>query len=279
MSSYNFMTNALLKKTNFHFKKKFGQNFIFDENILKSIVERSDIKSNSLVIEIGPGAGGLTRFLATKAKKVLCYEIDLELKPILLENLKLFDNIEIIYDDFLKRNINKDIKINYDNIYMIANLPYYITTPIITKIINDNIKINEIVIMVQKEVGQRFMASPGQKSYNSLTIFLDYYFEIKKLFNVSKNVFFPKPKIDSMVISLKRRDKLKLVLKDENLFFDLVRDAFKYKRKNLRNNLRKYNLKVIEDELKKHNLDLMVRAENLSIEQLGDISNKLKSSS
>jgi 16S rRNA (adenine1518-N6/adenine1519-N6)-dimethyltransferase len=278
MPSFNSIINNLIKDAKFNFKKKFGQNFIFDENILKNIVEKSNIKKNSLIIEIGPGAGGLTRFLASKAKKVLCYEIDLELKPILQETLKEFNNIEIIYDDFLKRNVNKDIKGKYDNVYIIANLPYYITTPIITKIINDNIKVDEIVIMVQKEVGQRFMAIPGQKSYNSLTIFLDYYFEIIKLFDVSKNVFFPKPKIDSMVISLKKRNKPKVAIDDEDLFFDLVRDVFKYKRKNLKNNLKGYDLKIIEEELKKYNLDLTVRAENLSIDQLAGIANKLKTS-
>jgi 16S rRNA (adenine1518-N6/adenine1519-N6)-dimethyltransferase len=275
-ASFNSIVNELIKNNGFSFKKKLGQNFIIDDNIIRSIVDKSNIKPNSLIIEVGPGAGALTRFLALKAKKVLSYEIDIKLKPILDKTLSEYKNVQVIYDDFLKRNIKKDIEESYDGIYLVANLPYYITTPIVTKIINDSIKVDEIIIMIQKEVGQRFMAIPKQKNYNSLSIFLDYYFEIKKLFDVSRNVFNPKPNVDSIVLSLKRREKTKVLVKDEELFFDLIRDSFKYKRKTIKNNLFNYNLDIIKEVLEKYNLDLNARGEEITIEQFAEIANNLK---
>lgn len=274
--TFNSLVNNLIDNYDFSFKKSLGQNFIVDENIIGNIIDRSNIKANSLVIEVGPGAGALTRFLALKAKKVISYEIDIKLKPILNKTLSEYDNVQVIYDDFLKRSVKNDIEKDYDGIYLIANLPYYITTPIITKIINEGINIDEIIIMVQKEVGQRFMAAPKQKNYNSLSIFLDYYFEIKKLFDVSRNVFYPKPNVDSIVLSLKKREKAKVNVLDENLFFNLVRDSFKYKRKTIRNNLFNYNLDIIKKVLEKYGLGLTARGEEITIEQFADIANNLK---
>lgn len=268
--------NKFLDENNFNFKKKFGQNFIIDENIINKIVDSSKIDKDTLVIEVGPGAGSLTYKLAMNAKKVICYEIDTTLKDILSDNLKEFDNVEVKYQDFLKSNVKEDIKDEkYKKLYLVANLPYYITTPIITKVIEDEIGIEKVVIMVQKEVGDRFKANVGSKDYNSLTIYLNYYFNIKKLLDVSKNVFLPKPRIDSMVLEFDKKEEL-LPLKNSKQFFQLVRDSFKQKRKTLRNNLKGYDLDKIEKVLEKHNMDLSVRAEQISMEIFIDISNSLE---
>ena len=163
-----------LKENNFNFKKKFGQNFIIDKNIIESIIKKSEIDKETLVIEIGPGAGSLTSALGEVAKNVIAYEIDESVKPILEKNIS--SNTKVIYDDFLKRNITEDIKeFEYKKLYVVANLPYYITTPIIIKLIEDRLDIDKIVVMVQKEVGNRFKAKPNTKEYNSLSIFLNYY--------------------------------------------------------------------------------------------------------
>lgn len=263
-----------LDKENFNFKKKFGQNFIVDKNIIHSIISKSNIDKDTLVIEIGPGAGSLTTELDEVAGHIIAYEIDKTLKPILeTKNLK---NTTIIYEDFLKRNISEDLKkYNYQKIYVVANLPYYITTPIIIKLIEDKLNIDKIVVMVQKEVGDRFKAKPNTKEYNSLSIFLNYYYTVEKLLDVSKNVFIPKPNVDSIVVSLTKKGN-KIKVDNEKLFFKLVRDSFKQKRKTLKNNLKGYNLKKIEEILKKHNLDLTIRAESLPIEIFAEIANNLK---
>ena len=258
---------------NFNFKKKFGQNFIIDSNITNRIVELSSVDKDTLVIEIGPGAGALTKVLAKYAGRVICYEIDTSLKELLSEIKE--DNVEIIYNDFLKCDVISDLKkYSYKKIYVVANLPYYITTPIIMKIIEDKIDVEKIVVMVQKEVGNRFKALPGSKDYNSLSIFLNYYFDVKKIMDVSRNVFVPKPNVDSIVVEFKKKDG-KLSLKNEDIFFKLIRDSFKQKRKTLRNNLKEYDLNKIEDVLSKYNLDLSVRAEMLPIEIFVDIANNL----
>ncbi|MBE6144599.1 MAG: 16S rRNA (adenine(1518)-N(6)/adenine(1519)-N(6))-dimethyltransferase RsmA [Firmicutes bacterium] len=265
-----------LNEKQFNFKKNFGQNFIVDENIINSIVNKSGVNEDTLVIEIGPGAGSLTYKLCEKAKNVLCYEIDIKLKPILEENLKNYSNYEVIYQDFLKVNINENLKkYEYKKLYVVANLPYYITTPIIMKIIEDNINVDKIVVMVQKEVGDRFKAQPGSKDYSSLSIFLQYYFEISKIMDVSKHVFLPKPNVDSIVVEFKKKESL-LKLEDNMLFFNLIRDSFKQKRKTLRNNLKGYNLEKVEEILKKHNMDLSVRAEQISLQLFVEIANHLK---
>ena len=265
-----------LDENKFNFKKKFGQNFIVDENIINNIIKLSNIDKDTMVIEVGPGAGSLTYKLCEVSKNVLCYEIDESLKEILSNNLKKYNNVEIIYNDFLKVDVNKDLKkYNYKKLYLVANLPYYITTPIITKIIDDNINIDKIVVMVQKEVGDRFAAKPGTKDYNSLSIFLGYYFDINKILNVSKNVFIPKPNVDSIVVEFNKKENKK-ELKNEKLFFKLVRDSFTQKRKTLRNNLKNYNLENIEETLKKYNMDLNIRAEQIPDYVFIDIANNYK---
>ena len=267
--------NNILNKNDFNFKKKFGQNFIIDENIINSIISKSEIDSDTLVIEIGPGAGSLTNKLASKAGFVLAYEIDETLKNILNSTMKNYNNYEIVYEDFLKTNVKEKLKqFDYKKIYVVANLPYYITTPIITKIIEDELGIDKIVVMVQKEVGNRFKAVPGTKDYGSLTIYLNYYFSVKKLIDVSKHVFIPKPNVDSIVVQFTKKNVNQNV-KNSELFFKLVKDSFTQKRKTLKNNLKDYDLKKISKILAKNNMDLSVRAENISIDIFIDIANNL----
>lgn len=264
-----------IDKYNFNFKKMYGQNFIIDENIINNIIDKSCIDKDTLVIEIGPGAGSLTYKLAEYSKNVLCYEIDQTLKDFLIDNLNGINNVEIKFQDFLKSDVINDIKkYDYKKLYVVANLPYYITTPIITKFIEDKVPVDKLVIMVQKEVGDRFKAMPNSKDYNSLSVYLNYYFDIKKLLDVSRNVFMPKPNVDSIVLEFSRKKEL-FKLNDSKLFFKLVKDSFSQKRKNIRNNLKEYDLEKIEKVLKKYNFDLNVRAEQLSIDIFVDISNTL----
>ena len=264
-----------MQKYNFNLKKMFGQNFIIDENIINNIITSSNIDKDTLVIEIGPGAGSLTYKLSEYAKNVLCYEIDITLKELLLDNLKDCNNVDIIFKDFLKANVLDDIKkYDYKKLYVVANLPYYITTPIIMKFIEDGIPVEKIVVMVQKEVGDRFKAEPNTKEYNSLSIYLNYYFNVKKLLDISKNVFIPKPNVDSIVVEFFKKENL-YELKNKHLFFKLVKDSFVQKRKTIKNNLRNYDLEKIKEVLNKYNYDLSVRAEQLPIEVFVDIANNL----
>lgn len=260
---------------NFKFKKSFGQNFLQDKNVIINIVEKTNISENSLVIEVGPGSGALTKELAKVAKHVLSYEIDTRLEDTLDENLKEFNNIEIIYDDFLNRDIKEDIKeYNYDNIYFVANIPYYITTPILEKLIESKVDFKTITMMVQKEVADRFTAHVKTRNYGSITVFLNYYFDIEKLIYVSRNAFIPKPNVDSEVIALRKKEGRSEV-KDEKFFFQLVRDSFRFKRKNIRNNLKNYDLKKIEEVLNKYDKDLTARAEELELNVFVDLANNL----
>lgn len=265
---------TILDANNFHFKKIFGQNFIVDENLINNIITKAEIDNETLVIEIGPGAGSLTSKLAKSAKQVLCYEIDKDLEPILKKNISDC-NVDIIFEDFLKSDVLFDLqKYSYKKLYVVANLPYYITTPIIMKLIEDRIPVDKIVVMVQKEVGNRFKATPNSKDYGSLSIFLQYYFKVRKLIDVSRNVFIPKPNVDSIVVEFARKDR-NYDVKNEALFFTLVKDSFTQKRKTLRNNLKQYDLKKIEAILNKYGFTLTVRAEQLSIDIFIEIANEL----
>ena len=265
----------ILNENNFSFKKKYGQNFLLDQNVLDNIIKESNITKDTLAIEIGVGAGALTKKLSEKAKQVLAYEIDDSLEKPLKEILAGYSNIDIIFKDFLLTNIREDIKkYEYKSVIVVANLPYYITTPIITKFIDEKIDVEKIVVMVQKEVADRFSAKVGTKSYNSLTIFLNYYFNIKKAFNVSRNVFYPKPNVDSAVVIFDKKEN-KYNVKKEDLFFKIVKDAFVQKRKTLKNNLKNYDVEKISIILKKHNKDISYRAENITIDEFIEIANEL----
>ena len=253
-------------------KKSLGQNFLQDENILKNIANSITTKTNDLIIEIGPGKGALTKYLKEKNSFLICYEIDERMKEILK---KLEDNkTKIIFNDFLQADIiNDSQEFAYENIYIIANIPYYITTPIINKVIKQE-KLKSMTLLVQKEVAERLSAKPGSKSYGSLTVYLNYYFNINYLFNVSKYAFNPIPKVESAVVNFERI-KNKISVKNEELFFKLINDSFKMKRKTLKNNLKEYNWTKIKTILEKRNLNESVRAEELSIEIFVEIANAL----
>lgn len=257
---------------NHNFKKKFGQNFLNDKNTIKKIVNIIDLKEDDLVIEVGAGSGELTEEIKDKSR-VITYEIDKELENVLKKRFS--NNVEVIIDDFLERNIKEDIeKYTYNKLYVIANLPYYITTPIINKLINDNLPVTKMVLMVQKEVGERFKANINSKEYSSITVFLNYYFDIKKEFIISKNLFYPKPEIDSMIISLTKKENKK-VTNNEEVFFKLVKDSFRQKRKTLKNNLEGYDFTKVKKVLDKYNLPSNIRAEQISLELFIEISNAL----
>jgi len=259
----------------FQFKKSLGQNFLNDKNVIHKIVESAEIDKDTLVIEIGPGGGAITKLMVPKAGYSLLYEADGRLEDYLIELLSGNDNYDIIIGDFLKAKLKNDLsRYSYKKIYVVANLPYYITTPIIMKFVEDCILPDKFVIMVQKEVAYRLAASVGSRDYGSLTVFLNYYYDIKKLFDVSRNCFTPKPNVDSAIVEMKlKSDRLEVL--DMDLFNRLVRDSFLYKRKTIRNNLKRYNLDIIEKVLNKHGLDLNVRAESLNLEVFVDIANKL----
>lgn len=256
----------------FNFKKSLGQNFLIDDNIKRKIVESASIDEGSLIIEVGPGSGAITKYLVTFGVPVIAFEIDERLKSE-LESINA-SNLEVIFKDFLKVNLKEVLsKYKYKKIHLIANLPYYITTPIITKVMEEEL-VYEMIIMVQKEVGDRFKASPNTKEYNSLSVFLQYYFDISKVTLVSRNSFVPKPNVDSIVLKFVKKDKL-LEVNNIELFFKFVRDSFTQKRKNLRNNLKNYDLEKIEKALNVLNKDLTYRAEQLSIEDFIFVVNSL----
>ena len=258
----------------FKFKKKYGQNFIKDKSIVERMCELSEIKKDSLIIEVGPGRGILTEELS-KYGNVISYEIDNTLKDALDSKFSSNKNVHIIYDDFMNRDILKDISnYKYSNIYFISNVPYYITSPILMKIINSKISFDKIVMMVQKEVARRYTSMPGSREYSSISVYLGYFYDSKILFDVSRNMFYPVPNVDSSVIEFTKKYKL-LEVKNYDLFFKIVRDSFQFKRKTLRNNLKNYDLNKIEEVLFKYGFDLSVRAEMLPVNVFVDISNAL----
>lgn len=262
-----------IEENDFKIKKKFGQNFIIDNNIINNIIEKSEIDENTLVIEVGPGMGALTNELVKYAKNVISYEIDTTLIPILSE-IKA-DNLELIFEDFLKRDIKEDLKkYEYKKLYLVANLPYYITTPILIKLIDEKIDVDKIVVMVQKEVGDRFKAKEGSKDYSSLSILFNYNYDIYKLMDISRNVFIPKPNVDSIVLCMNKKESKEEIL-NIDLFYKLIRDAFQFKRKNIRNNLKNYDLDLIEGILKKYGFDLNSRSEQINYKIFIEIANEL----
>lgn len=265
-----------MEKYDVKFKKKFGQNFLKDVNVVKKIVNTAGIDNDSLVIEVGPGGAIMTRELSSVAKQVVAYEIDVDLQDELAKRLDGCDNVDVFFQDFLTSNLIKDIeKYQYKNIYFVSNVPYYITTPILMKLIESGLPFKKIVMMVQKEVGDRFSTKCGNKEYGSITVLLNYFYNVKKEFFVSRKQFVPEPNVDSVIVSFTEKID-KLPLNDFKFFERLIRDSFQYKRKTLRNNLKNYDLKIIEDVLKNYDLDLTVRAEALDVSIFVDIANALK---
>ena len=258
-----------------NFKKSFGQNFLIDNNVINKIVNSAEIDKETLVMEIGPGGGAITKGIVPISEYSILYEIDKSLEVGLNELLKDYSNKEIIIGDFLKSDLKRDLsRYSYDKLYVVANLPYYITTPIIMKFIDEDVLPDKFIVMVQKEVAYRLSAKVGSRDYGALTVFLNYFYNIDILFDVSRNCFVPKPNVDSAVIRMKKKSD-RLEVKDFDLFRKLVRDSFAFKRKTIRNNLKKYDLQVIEKVLGKYGFDLNVRAENLVLDVFVDISNSL----
>lgn len=260
---------------NFKYKKSLGQNFLKDDNIINKIVDSAGIDKDTLVIEIGPGQGAISRLIVPRSKYSILYEIDIRLNWFLNNMLKNNDNYKIIMNDFLVEDVKKEVSnYEYKKLYVVANLPYYITTPIVSKFINDDILPDKIVIMIQKEVAMRYSAKVNTKDYGALTVFLNYYYDIDRLFDVSRSCFIPKPKVDSSVICMVLK-KDRLPVEDMFVFKNLVKDSFRYKRKNLRNNLKDYNLDKLEKLLNKYNLSLNSRAEEVSMEVFVDLANEI----
>lgn len=269
----------LLSSHGFSFSKSLGQNFLIDGNIVRKIVAQANITSEDYVLEIGPGMGTLTEELALNAKKVVAVELDKSLLPILDETVGKYENVEIISGDILDVDIHKLIteKLNGGPVKVVANLPYYVTTPIVGKLIESGANIDSIIVMVQKEVAERMAAGPGSKTYGSLSVFVNFYTIPEIVIKVPKTVFMPQPKIDSAVIRLKMKKQLPDV--DKEQFFKVVKAAFSKRRKTIFNALSTYGFDLEREEFKEYllkaDIKLEERAENLSVEDFIKISTTL----
>lgn len=259
----------LLKAFDFSFSKGLGQNFLIDGNVVRSISEGAEITKDDYVLEIGPGFGTLTEELLMKAKKVVSVEIDERLNQVLMQTLSDFDNFVLVNADILKADLNRLIEEQFDNqpFKVVANLPYYITTPIIELFLKSDLNVESLTVMVQKEVGDRILAKPGNKTYGSLTVFTQYYAYASLVTRAPKSVFMPQPKVDSVVVKLDMKKELAQV--DEKVFFKLMRGAFTKRRKNILNSLTTdTSLAISKEEMKgileSLNLSTNLRAEDLS---------------
>lgn len=275
-------TIAILKKYEFAIQKKYGQNFLIDNNILENIIKAADITKEDFILEIGPGIGTLTQYLCEHAKKVLAVEIDKKLIPILDETLADYDNVEVINDDILKLDLNKLVseKNQGNKIKVVANLPYYITTPIIMELLESKIPIENITVMVQKEVAMRIQSGPGTKAYGSLSVVCQYYGEVYIATDVPPSCFIPRPKVGSAVLCLKPHDKPPVQLEDEELFFKIIRSTFNQRRKTLANSLNNsgsFNLskEEITDSIISLGKAENVRGETFTLEGFADFSNNI----
>lgn len=278
-------TKKILKKYGFTFKKSLGQNFIIDANILQNIIESVHITPSSGVIEIGPGIGSLTEQLAIHSKKVLAFEIDQRLLPILSDTLSDYDNVKVLHQDVLKANINEAIAEHLpdvEDIHLVANLPYYITTPILMNVLQQKTPIQSITVMLQKEVAERMAAVPNTKAYGSLSIAVQYYTEAEVLMDVPKTVFIPQPNVISSVLKLTKRETPPVMVKDEEQFFNIVQACFIHRRKTLRNNLvsyfkTQYEKEAINDMLEVAGVEGSRRGESLTMEEFAKLANAFHS--
>ena len=277
-------TKEILKKYGFSFKKSLGQNFLIDTNILNRIVDFAELTDNSGAIEIGPGIGALTEQLAKRSKKVTAFEIDQRLLPILADTLSPYDNVKIIHEDILKANVGQVIAEEFTDIQdlmVVANLPYYVTTPIILKLLSENLPIRGIVCMLQKEVADRIAAKPSTKEYGSLSIAIQYYTTAETVMIVPKTVFMPQPNVDSAVIRLTKREKPIVEVRDEDFLFTITRASFAQRRKTILNNLSsqlpdgKAKKEKIIEALEQTGIDPTRRGETLTIEEFGHLSDAL----
>ncbi|MCW1002903.1 16S rRNA (adenine(1518)-N(6)/adenine(1519)-N(6))-dimethyltransferase RsmA [Streptococcus anginosus] len=278
------VTRAVLERHGFTFKKSFGQNFLTDTNILQKIVDTAEIDENVNVIEIGPGIGALTEFLAGNAAEVMAFEIDERLVPILADTLRDFDNVRVVNEDILKSDLQARIK-EFANpnlpIKVVANLPYYITTPILMHLIESGIPFSEFVVMMQREVADRISAQPNSKSYGSLSIAVQYYMTAKVAFIVPRTVFVPAPNVDSAILKMVRRDQPAVEVNDEAFFFKVSKASFTHRRKTLWNNLTSYFGKSnevktkLESALDNAELSPSVRGEALDLQEFARLADSL----
>lgn len=276
-------TIAVLQKYNFHFQKKFGQNFLIDTHVLERIISEAGVTENDFVVEIGPGIGTMTQYLCEAAGAVAAVEIDKNLIPILHDTLSEYDNVEIINEDILKVDIAALVeeKNGGKPIKVVANLPYYITTPIIMGLFESHVPIESITVMVQKEVADRMQCGPGSKDYGALSLAVQYYAKPEIVANVPPNCFMPRPNVGSAVIRLTRHEKPPVEVIDEKLMFRLIRASFNQRRKTLVNGLKNasdltFTKDQIETAIKAIGQPLTIRGEALTLEQFAQLANQLK---
>ena len=275
-------TKAIIDSYSFNFQKKFGQNFLVDSNVLENIIEKAGITNDDLVLEIGPGIGTMTQYLCESAREVVAIEIDETLIPILNYTLEDYDNVTIINDDALKTDIEKIVKKKNDGkpIKVVANLPYYITTPIIMGLLEGKAPIDSITIMVQKEVAERMQTGPGSKDYGALSLAVQYYADANILMTVPASCFMPRPKVDSSVIKLDIYDKPPVNVCDEEMLFKIIRASFNQRRKTLANGLKNapnlpFTKEEIEDSIIKLGKDVNIRGEKLTLEEFAKLTDIL----
>ncbi|NWK84905.1 16S rRNA (adenine(1518)-N(6)/adenine(1519)-N(6))-dimethyltransferase RsmA [Staphylococcus sp. GSSP0090] len=278
-------TKALLNQYGFNFKKSLGQNFLIDVNIIHNIIDASDIDAQTGIIEVGPGMGSLTEQLAKSAKKVVAFEIDQRLIPVLKDTMEPYDNVTVINEDILKADIAHYVTehlADCEKIMVVANLPYYITTPILLNLMQQKLPIDGYVVMMQKEVGERLNAQVGTKAYGSLSIVAQYYTETSKVLTVPKSVFLPPPNVDSIVVKLMKRQTPIVDIDDENRFFKMTKAAFSQRRKTINNNYQslfvngKANKAQILEWLEAADIDPRRRGETLSIKEFANLYNGLQ---
>lgn len=276
------VTIQTIKKYEFAFQKKFGQNFLIDDHVITKIINAAEITKDDLVLEIGPGIGTMTQYLAESAGKVIAVEIDKNLIPILGETLAEYDNVTIINEDILKLDINRLVEEENDGkpIKVVANLPYYITTPIIMGLFESHVPLQSITVMVQKEVADRMQVGPGSKDYGALSLAVQYYAKPYIAANVPPNCFIPRPGVGSVVIRLTRYEEPPVMVKDESLMFKLIRASFNQRRKTLQNGIANspelpYSKAQVEKALEKMGLAANVRGESLTLAEFAKLSDTI----
>ncbi len=274
-------TRYILNKYNAHANKGYGQNFLIDQNVVDGILEKAEVNKDDLIIEIGPGLGNLTSPLLENAGKVICIELDPKMVSILTDRFSLYENFELINEDVLKVDLNKLIEDNnqFKTAKVVANLPYYITTPIIMKLLEDKLNLESITVMVQKEVADRLTDRPGGKEVGAITYSINYYTNPETIIDVPRDSFIPAPNVDSAVIKLDVLKEPKVKVSDEELFFKIIKFSFLQKRKTLMNSLSNSGLipkDYLEEILNELGIDLRVRAEQLTLEDFANITDYIK---
>lgn len=274
-------TKDIITKHGIHVKKSLGQNFMVDANVLANIVKAAGIDASSNVIEVGPGIGALTEQLAIQAKQVLAFEIDQRLLPVLKDTLADYSNVHVRNEDILRADVNQAIKDVFEDaadVHLVANLPYYITTPIVMQLLQKQTAVKSMTILLQKEVAERMAAVPNTKAYGSLSIAVQYYTEAKLVTDVPKTAFMPQPNVVSSVLKLTRREKPLVDVPDDEQFFELVQTSFRHRRKNIKNNfMAKYRQshgpEFVNSLLESSNIEGTRRGESLSIEEFAGLAN------